>query len=139
MKDHFDEIQSSAYSVSLFTDWRNKLVNEVWLKNRVDAGRASAAPAEFFGAKLATRNLHPIAELSAENCTEQMGVPGPWYDRLGRLVAMTKDNLLQRWPAGGCWCGTRWKWPASPAQDLEGDRSIRTDWFLFAGAVPILR
>ena len=23
------------------------------------------------------RNLHPIAELSAENCTEQMGVPGP--------------------------------------------------------------
>ena len=37
---------------------------------------------EFFGAKLATKNLHPIAELSAENCTEQMGVPGPWYERL---------------------------------------------------------
>jgi len=37
---------------------------------------------EFFGAHLATRNLHPIAELSAENCTEQMGVPGPWYERL---------------------------------------------------------
>jgi xylitol oxidase len=34
------------------------------------------------GAKLATRNLHPIAALSAENCTEQMGVPGPWYERL---------------------------------------------------------
>src|SRR5207244_12309289 len=30
----------------------------------------------------AIRNLHPIAELSAENCTEQMGVPGPWYERL---------------------------------------------------------
>ena len=40
------------------------------------------ATPEFFGAKLATRNLHPIAELSAENCTEQMGVPGPWYERL---------------------------------------------------------
>jgi len=26
--------------------------------------------------------MHPIAALSAENCTEQMGVPGPWYDRL---------------------------------------------------------
>ncbi len=37
---------------------------------------------EFFGAKRATKNLHPIAELSAENCTEQMGVPGPWYERL---------------------------------------------------------
>src|SRR5262249_18827994 len=28
------------------------------------------------------RNLHPIAALSAENCAEQMGVPGPWYERL---------------------------------------------------------
>ena len=28
------------------------------------------------------KNLHPIAELSAENCTDQMGVPGPWFDRL---------------------------------------------------------
>jgi xylitol oxidase len=26
--------------------------------------------------------VHPILELSAENCTEQMGVPGPWYERL---------------------------------------------------------
>ena len=26
--------------------------------------------------------LHPITSLSAENCTEQMGVPGPWYERL---------------------------------------------------------
>jgi xylitol oxidase len=82
MKDHFDEIQSSGYSVSLFTDWQKQRLNEVWIKSRDDGGRAFAAPQEFFGAKLATRNLHPIAELSAENCTAQMGVPGPWYDRL---------------------------------------------------------
>lgn len=82
LKDHFDEIESSAYSVSLFTDWRNESANEVWLKARVEAGRTWDAPAEFFGAKRATRNLHPIVELSAENCTEQMGVPGPWYERL---------------------------------------------------------
>ena len=25
---------------------------------------------------------------------------GPWYDRTGRLVAMTKDDLLQPWPRG---------------------------------------
>jgi xylitol oxidase len=82
MKDHFDEIESSAYSVSLFTDWQKQRLNEVWLKNRVEPGQASNPSPEFFGAKLATRNLHPIAELSAENCTEQMGVPGPWYERL---------------------------------------------------------
>ena len=82
MKDHFDEIQSSAYSVSLFTDWQKRRINELWIKSRVGAGKPFAAPKEFFGAKLAHRNLHPIAELSAENCTEQMGMPGPWYDRL---------------------------------------------------------
>ncbi len=82
LKDHFEEIMSAGYSVSLFTDWQKKRVNEVWLKRRIDqAGKATAKPA-FFGATLAAKNLHPIAELSAENCTAQMGVPGPWYDRL---------------------------------------------------------
>ncbi len=82
MKEHFDAIQASAYSVSLFTDWQNQRISEVWLKTRLERGRAFEPTPEFFGAKLATKNLHPIAELSAENCTEQMGVPGPWYERL---------------------------------------------------------
>src|SRR5580700_5259364 len=82
MKDHFDAIQASAYSVSLFTDWQNHNFSEVWLKTRTEKGQAFDAKPEFFGAKLATKNLHPIAALSAENCTEQMGVPGPWYERL---------------------------------------------------------
>src|ERR1700730_1427415 len=79
---HFDAIESSAYSVSLFTDWQKQRLNEVWIKSRIDEGQAFHAAPEFFGAKLATRNLHPIAELSAENCTEQMGALGPWYERL---------------------------------------------------------
>jgi alditol oxidase len=82
MKDHFDEIEASAYSVSLFTDWRNERISEVWIKSREEEGQAFNAVPEFFGAKLVTRNLHPIAELSAENCTEQMGVSGPWFERL---------------------------------------------------------
>jgi len=82
VKDHFDAIESSAYSVSLFTDWQNQRMNEVWIKSRDEKGQAFDATPEFFGAKRATKNLHPIAELSAENCTEQMGVPGPWYERL---------------------------------------------------------
>ncbi|MBA3442186.1 MAG: FAD-binding protein [Pyrinomonadaceae bacterium] len=82
LKDHFEAIVSSAYSVSLFTDWQKQRLNEVWIKSRIEEGRAFEVNAEFFGAKRATKNLHPIAELSAENCTEQMGVPGPWYERL---------------------------------------------------------
>ncbi len=36
----------------------------------------------FMDAKAANKDLHPIIELSAENCTPQMGIPGPWYERL---------------------------------------------------------
>ncbi|HTT25049.1 MAG TPA: D-arabinono-1,4-lactone oxidase [Candidatus Sulfotelmatobacter sp.] len=82
LKDHFEDIVSSAYSVSLFTDWQKQHINEVWLKSRVEEGKSGDAPPEFYGAKRATKNLHPITDLSAENCTEQMGVPGPWYERL---------------------------------------------------------
>jgi alditol oxidase len=80
--DHFDDIESSAYSISLFTDWQKPRMNEIWIKSRVGYERSFDAGPTFFGANRATRNMHPIAELSAENCTEQMGVPGPWYERL---------------------------------------------------------
>src|SRR5947207_3399361 len=82
LTQHFDTIMSSAYSVSLFTDWQEQRVNEVWLKSRIEQGERNQAARNFFGAKPATKNLHPIAALSAENCTPQMGVPGPWYERL---------------------------------------------------------
>ncbi len=82
LKENFDAIESAAYSVSLFTDWQSNRINEVWLKIRMQDKPEFDGPAEFFGAKRATKNLHPIAALSAENCTEQMGVPGTWYERL---------------------------------------------------------
>ena len=82
LQENFDAIEASAYSVSLFTDWQKQRVNELWLKTRLDAESRFEAKPEFFGATLATKNLHPIADLSPENCTEQMGVPGPWYARL---------------------------------------------------------
>jgi alditol oxidase len=82
LKVHFDAIESSGYSVSLFTDWKKERINELWIKSRIEEGQDFHASPEFYGAKLATHNLHPIAAMSAENCTEQMGVPGPWYERL---------------------------------------------------------
>jgi len=85
VETHFDEIQASGYSVSLFTDWQKQRINQVWIKSRVGDAQPFGASQEFFGAKLATRNLHPIGELSAENCTEQMGVSGPWCDRLSHF------------------------------------------------------
>jgi xylitol oxidase len=80
LEGHFDEITSQAYSVSLFTDWRNGIFNQVWLKDPI-SNRTSPLPT-LFGATLAKKKLHPIGSLSAENCTEQMGVHGPWFERM---------------------------------------------------------
>lgn len=82
VEKHFDELTSSGYSVSLFTEWRDEIINQVWLKRQVPGGIALKAEPELFGAKLATKRLHPIGVLSAENCTEQLGVCGPWFERL---------------------------------------------------------
>ncbi len=82
LTNNFDKIVSAGYSVSLFTDWQSDSINEVWIKSRVDDTRDYNNVPEFFGAKAAAKNLHPIAELSAENCTEQMGVAGTWFERM---------------------------------------------------------
>lgn len=82
LEAHFDAITASAYSVSLFTDWRAPRFNQVWQKRLVADGEAFEPAPEFFGATLATHPLHPIPSLSPVNCTEQLGVPGPWHERL---------------------------------------------------------
>jgi xylitol oxidase len=82
LTDHFESIMASGYSVSLFTDWQGRRIREAWVKRRIGPGDTPGARPEFFGARPAAKDLHPIAELSAENCTEQMGVPGPWFERL---------------------------------------------------------
>lgn len=76
---NFEAIMSAGYSVSLFTDWQSDTVNEVWVKQKEGE---TPVGTDFYGAKAATQNLHPIASAGAENCTEQMGVPGNWYERL---------------------------------------------------------
>ena len=82
LERHLNDIFASGYSVSLFTDWQNHRITQVWVKRRMDHETSSTPEPEFFGAKPATKKLHPVAGHSAENCTEQMGIPGPWYERL---------------------------------------------------------
>ncbi|PPF82998.1 FAD-binding protein [Subtercola sp. Z020] len=109
LDDHFDEITSAAYSVSLFTNWVNDAVDQVWLKQRVgrhaalgagagadagsaggasadagsaDAGAGADAVGDFFGARPSSVPLHPLPDVAADACTDQLGVPGAWIDRL---------------------------------------------------------
>ncbi|WP_244935822.1 FAD-binding protein [Paenibacillus glycanilyticus] len=82
VENNFDAIYSSAYSVSLFTDWKGSSINQVWQKRLVQEGSAGDVQAEFYGASLAEAKRHPVPEQTAENCSEQFGVPGPWHERL---------------------------------------------------------
>ena len=79
---HLEEIFSGGYSVSLFTDWQSSRVTQVWIKQRADSQDSPALGTEFFGARRATVNVHPIARHGRDACTEQLGCPGPWYTRL---------------------------------------------------------
>lgn len=82
LEHNLDEIFAGGYSVSLFADWQKHRATQVWVKRRVDQSAHFDPKTDFYGAKPATQNLHPLAGHSAENCTEQMGIPGPWYERL---------------------------------------------------------
>jgi len=82
LQHNLDTIFGSGYSVSLFTDWQNHRATQVWIKSVVRPGEAANMPPQFYGATLATKKLHPIAGHDATPCTEQQGIPGPWYERM---------------------------------------------------------
>ena len=75
--EHLDEITASGYSVSVFSLW-GETSRQVWVKSR----DADPVRPDLFGARAATTDLHPIPGHDPVNCTQQLGVPGPWSDRL---------------------------------------------------------
>jgi alditol oxidase len=77
--DHFDEITSCGYSVSIFTRW-GETNEQVWVKSRTD--EPDRVEGDLFGAVAATVDRHPIVELDPTPCTPQLGRPGLWSDRL---------------------------------------------------------
>ncbi len=79
----FDAVFDAGTSVSVFTDWRGDAAQAVWVKDRVNAAQNPPAPrTDFFGARPATEKMHPLPGGNAGDCTDQMGVPGPWHERL---------------------------------------------------------
>jgi alditol oxidase len=78
--EHFDEIISCGYSVSIFTRW-GETIDQVWVKNRV-TDEPEQVESDLYGAAAATVDRHPILGLDASSCTPQLGRTGPWADRL---------------------------------------------------------
>ncbi|HCU48554.1 MAG TPA: FAD-binding protein [Micromonosporaceae bacterium] len=72
----FDEVFGAAYSVSAFTDWRSGAA-DVWLKSRSDWPAT-----EWAGGRAALHPVHPVPGMAPEFSTTQMGLPGPWHERL---------------------------------------------------------
>jgi xylitol oxidase len=87
---NFDAITSSAYSVSLFTNWLGDDLQIAWLKSRMDQ---PAPPDQLFGAVRQVENEHMLPDQPASNTTQQGGVPGPWNDRLAHFkLGFTPSN-----------------------------------------------
>ncbi|MTE20122.1 FAD-binding protein [Streptomyces sp. TRM43335] len=77
-----EEVLGAAYSVSVFTDWIGPA--RVWVKHRVGDPLSDLTPT---GARPAARPHHPIEGMPTANATEQLGVPGPWDERLPHFRA----------------------------------------------------
>jgi xylitol oxidase len=77
-----EDVYASGYSVSTFTTWADDRAS-VWLKLRADADGTFIHPQrDWLGGSLAKEASHPVPGMPAETCTEQLGVPGPWFERL---------------------------------------------------------
>jgi alditol oxidase len=73
----FDTLVSSGYSVSLFTTWTGTTVPQLWVK-----GLAEVQPPDLHPARPAGSTVHMIPGMSSRAVTEQLGVVGPWHERL---------------------------------------------------------
>ncbi|HEY2700026.1 MAG TPA: FAD-binding protein [Pseudonocardiaceae bacterium] len=72
----FDDVYGSAHSVSAFTTWASGRA-VVWQKRRVDGDEPA-----WRGAQPATEPVNPVPGMPATNATRQLGVAGPWHERL---------------------------------------------------------
>ena len=72
----FDAVFGSAYSVSAFTGWASGEA-VVWQKRRV--GEPDPA---WRGLSPATEPVNPVPNMPATNATQQLGLAGPWHERL---------------------------------------------------------
>lgn len=87
-----DAVTGAGYSVSMFTGWRGAGPDQVWVKHRVGDPDGTAV-LRALGVTPATAKAHPLPGIDAVSCTEQLGVPGPWFERLPHFkLAFTPSN-----------------------------------------------
>ncbi len=117
----FDGVMGSAYSVSLVTPFTGDTIPKVWLKSR-----GTTPPADLLGARRATTPMTMQEGSDLQAMTPQLGVPGPWLDRLPHF-------RLEHTPSRGDELQTEYLVPRSSA--VEAIRAVRE---LGAHLAPVL-
>jgi alditol oxidase len=79
--ENFAEIIAAGESVSVFHRFGDR-TEQLWVKRRAGGDDPGAGRHQLFGAPAATTPLHPVLGGDPINCTEQLGVVGPWSERL---------------------------------------------------------
>jgi xylitol oxidase len=101
-RSRFDVVMASGSSVSAFTTWQGA-IDQLWIKRRVPAAEPGW-PEDVFGAMPATGPHHPVPGMDPIASTAQLGVPGPWYDRLPhfrlQFTPSAGDELQSEWIVG---------------------------------------
>jgi xylitol oxidase len=82
LAENLDAITTSGRSVSVFHRFGER-ARQVWVK----ADAAAPQPASLFGAQAATEPLNPVPGADPSFSTAQLGVPGPWSERLPHFRA----------------------------------------------------
>ncbi|WP_017540776.1 D-arabinono-1,4-lactone oxidase [Nocardiopsis halophila] len=77
----FDQVFGRAYSVSAFTDWHTGHAR-LWLKHRSESAPEDGAD----GGEPARERVNPVPGRGADLCTEQLGIGGPWHERLPHFL-----------------------------------------------------
>ncbi|MFJ4223055.1 FAD-binding protein [Microbacterium sp. NPDC089695] len=116
----FDDVTGIGTSVSIFSTWEHTdSADQIWVKQRLPEAR-ELARADLFSrldARAAATKRHPILGVDPVACTEQGGVPGPWFDRLPHF-------RLEFTPSAGAELQSEYLVPRSDA--VEAIQVVRT-------------
>ena len=98
LTENLDAISSAGRSVSVFHDFGDQ-AREVWVKR--DPHAEPGARSELFGAVAARTPRNPVPGGDPVNCTPQLGVPGPWHERLPHFrsgfAPSAGDEIQSEW------------------------------------------